>query len=438
MKATTMTQQETTHSIYGASGASRWRLCPGSVRVIEEAKAKNLIPKEDSSEYAQEGTEAHEWAMKFLNGELKSNKDIPEKFHQHLKGYLAFCLELKNNSIYGEITDPLSVEVFVEDEIPLYYRDNDKGTIDFAVVCDAFIHIVDLKYGAGVKVTAEENDQAMIYAYSFINDFELNNGVMLNDDFPVFITIYQPRHYSFDGTPDTWETTVAELREHAHQIEDDYLKAKANTGDTLNPSDKACRFCAAKSVCKARAETSFGGLPQQLNIDEDFDLEDIPKGKEGKQQMKELIETLSDEQVAFICKNGSTIKKVIDDVIDGEVKRLKEGGEIKQMKLVQGNRGNRTWTDKEEAASALQRLIKSEAFKPRELITAPQAIKKLEEIKDELSTVSKIKFGLIEQGNAKTVPLIHRPQGKLNLVSVDDKRDAVEFTTPEEDFETEE
>ena len=49
-------------------------------------------------------------------------------------------------------------------------------------------HIIDLKYGKGVSVEAEQNTQAMLYALGVIDDL----GFMYEFD-TVVIHIYQPR-----------------------------------------------------------------------------------------------------------------------------------------------------------------------------------------------------------------------------------------------------
>ena len=50
------------------------------------------------------------------------------------------------------------------------------------------LHIVDLKYGKGVKVYAQDNSQAQLYAVGVVNDF----GYAFDFD-QVQITIVQPR-----------------------------------------------------------------------------------------------------------------------------------------------------------------------------------------------------------------------------------------------------
>ena len=426
------------HSIYGASGSSRWRLCPGSVRVIAEAKERGDIPTHKSDAYADEGTEAHDWATKVLTDEIDIG-EVPDEFREYLTGYIGHC----RNVEYESTTSIGTRSTINEKMVPLFYRPQDRGTVDHAVVCLDFIHITDLKYGAGVKVEAGDNDQAQIYAISLIEELEIMDGHCFDDDTPVYLTIYQPRHHSFTGDPDTWELTVGQLRINAMDITTDYKIAMSSNGD-LFPSDKACQFCDAKAVCVARAKTSFGGLPVALSIEHDFDFETdtkeaLPAGKPATAYVEEMRATLTPGQIAFICKNGATIKKVIEDTIKGETKRLLEGGDVRQMKLVAGKLGNRIWVDPKAAETFVRGMLGvEESYKPRQLITAPQALAKAKAIKGELSTIAKLKLGLVVDDKAKTKSIIHRPDGNPKLVSIEDTADALNFTTPADDFDIEE
>jgi len=417
------------HSFYGASAASRWRTCAGSVRVIREARASGKIPTESTSVYADEGTKAHDWATKVLTDKI-SIGEVPDEFRHHLIGYVAHCRAAEAVAI--KTAGDETVVVFNEERVPLFYRPMDHGTVDHAVVAPSFIHVSDLKYGAGVKVDAEDNDQAQIYAISLIQELEIMGGQTFVNDMPVFLTIYQPRHFTFTGEPDTWETTVGDLRDIATSLEADYTAAKeAETGD-LTPSEKGCMFCPARGVCAVRAKTNFAGFPPVLNVNEDFDIE------EGKKDVPKKFDrdTLTTEEIAWVCRNANTIKKVVDDVVKAEIERLKTGGEIQGMKLVAGRLGNRTWVDDKAAETFVRGILGvADAYQPRKLISASQAVAKAKGIIGDLSTVAKLKLGLVEDENTKTKSLIHRPAGSPKLVSVDDKGEALTFNAAD-DFDT--
>lgn len=405
-----------THSVYGPSAATRWRTCPGSVDLIKHGKASGEIPKETTSVYAKEGTLAHDWANKILTTETPFTEIADQDMRGYVKDYVNICLGLRD-----EAFEKPGFTEFNEFAVPLFYRQEDTGTLDFAVVSVEGIKFVDLKYGVGHKVDALENDQLMIYGMSLIDMLEEQEWD-LPDDMPVHLSIYQPRHREFDGL-DTWETTVRELKDYAVDIQSDYDRAL--TDDTLKASYSACKFCDAKVICPERRETAFSGLPPKININDD-DFDDTTIVAQVKAIRKDT-RSLSTEQRAAIIEHGSLLKKLVDDVIEDETKRLQAGGEIRSHKLIAGGLGNRKWSDEADAEKLLKpKLGVEETFVPRKLISAPQALEKLKPTMAEMSTRFKNR---LEQ-------LIVRPDGKDKLVSIDNDKPALIFTSPEDDFDT--
>lgn len=422
-KSTPSSNPEHFHSSYGASCAGRWRNCPGSIAVIEKAKSENKIhPRGTESAASIEGSLAHDYAYKIRVGEMTIG-DVPcEEMRDCLKGYLSVCQEIADaaNATGGTVYD--------ESQVPLFYRPEDTGTLDFAGVSGDldWIQFVDLKYGKGIPVPAEDNNQLIIYALSLVSMIE-HTGVEIPDDCRVSLCIYQPRHYSFDGV-DAWTTTLRDLKDSGIDIADDYERAlvMAKTWKTqddliLNPSDNACQFCDAKGVCAARGKTHFGGLPPALNVMEDFDDE-----SQIESPKTFSVDLLTTEQINWICNNGKDMKKFIDNTIAAEQTRLLEGGEIHGQKMVPGKLGNRCWNDPAAAEKLIRnKLGAAEAYQPRKLISAPQALTKLKPMVADLST----------RFNNRLDELIHRPEGKPLMVPVSDKREALSLTAPEDDFE---
>lgn len=425
-QTTTPADENHPHSIYGASGAKRWRRCPGCVNVIQRAKANGAIPERTTSDEADEGTQAHDWADKVLTGKC-GIEELPDEFRLHLEGYIGLCNKIKTNALAK------NGRVFNEATVPLFYRPQDQGTLDFAAICDEWIQFVDLKYGKGIKVDAEDNDQLVIYCVSLIHHLEKEMQGDLPDDMKVVLAIYQPRHYSFNGDADVWFTTVRELKDIAIDIDEDYQKARevaeADTDageEDLNPGDWCGdTFCEARNVCIAR---------RNMFLDPVVDFPD-----DEQPVMKLDQETLTPEQVSWICQNGKATIKFINDVIKGETERLQAGGKVHGMKLVGGKLGNRTWADEEAAETFLKtHLSADQRYAPRKLITAPQALTKLKGHTEDMSTIAKVKLGLADEETmkkSKTQCLIHRPEGKPILVPVEDERPALEFKTADDDFE---
>lgn len=144
-------------------------------------------------------------------------------------------------------------ELHVEQRLPIFAGaiPNQFGTSDSVIVGDTWIHIIDLKYGRGVQVFAEENEQLMLYALGALDEFDLLGTVET-----VRMTVHQPRLNHFD----TWECSVEHLRafeqraiaagKEALSIAELYLP-DVQPIHALNPGNDQCRFCKAKAVCPA-------------------------------------------------------------------------------------------------------------------------------------------------------------------------------------------
>lgn len=408
---TTPADADHPHSIYGASAAGRWRNCPGSVGLIARMQKAGTIPKKETSSFASEGTEAHDWSDKVLTGEIGIG-EVPEAFRLHLAGYIAHCQDLESDAVAR------GGRAYHEATVPLYYRPEDTGTLDFAVVVPptkadpGSIEFTDLKYGIGVKVSATDNSQLAIYLISLVKMLENEEGIEFDESTIVRLGIYQPRHHSFDGEADVWETTLADLLDFGADIEADYKTArdaKPRDLSKFKASQTACMFCEAKGLCKVRAKG-------YMDVLVDFDDETKPVLKMSDS------ETLTTQQVQFIIKNAAGIRKVLDDTEASERQRISNGGDLRGLKLVEGKRGNRVWTDEHRAQIFLSSLLTTgDCYQPRKLLTASQAMKQLG---DKMTPEAEQR-------------LISRPDGKAAIVSIEDERQAIRFNDIKDEFDNE-
>ena len=74
------------------------------------------------------------------------------------------------------------------------------GTADAVILDDGICHIVDLKYGKGVRVDAEENTQLMLYALGAYHAYDAIYGPITK----FVLHIAQPRLNHFDR----WEVAA--------------------------------------------------------------------------------------------------------------------------------------------------------------------------------------------------------------------------------------
>jgi len=227
------------HSRIGASSYYRWKACPGSVRLSEG------IEQVESS-YALEGTVAHDIAAKILEDYFwqKGKPNIPPGYSADdmvaIKKYVEIvktkALNARANS------NPEAKEVLIEHKFDLTsIYDGLYGTAD-AVIYDRVgnkIHVIDLKFGAGIMVEAENNLQLMYYAL----------GALLSTGFPcneVSLSIIQPRCDNADSIEREWTFSSLELLDFAATLAED-AAATEKEDAPLYVGDH-CRFCPAKAM----------------------------------------------------------------------------------------------------------------------------------------------------------------------------------------------
>ena len=370
--------EEEEHYDRGASGAKTWRGCAGSPSYVAQQKALGRIPKDNETEWAREGTQAHAYADDYLTDKI-TEADIPANFWEHLQGYVLFAQHLAETVGGGECI------VTNEQKVPYWYAPSKTGTLDFGAVAEdaSELAILDLKYGAGVYVTADENPQGAIYAISYIKQLE-GEGYVFKDDAVIKIYIYQPRHYEFTGDPECWELTYRDLMDYAIDIENDYQASLAAKPADRTPSEDACRFCDARVVCPTRVQEMFEDIPKEAEA------VNIVKYPNPHGPQLPAIPELTDEARVAILKHSKKIEKWMKDVNADSLLRIEAGTPIEGLKTVDGNLGNRSWGDNEEGAEKLLRKIPAaKRYKPRRVLSPAQAekvLKKEDKAFDDQST----------------------------------------------------
>lgn len=362
-----------THSIYSASGAHRWMNCPPSAQLEQQ------FPNETST-FAEEGTAAHDLAEHKLKKALKMRSKKPtspyqsDEMDEMTDLYVEYCMDLieKSKVACSDLQILIEQKLDFSDYVPEGF-----GTGDLVVVGNTTLHVVDLKYGRGVIVSAEKNPQMMLYALGALSLFD-----MLYDIEKVSMAIVQPRVDNFS----TWEITVKELLKWAEEE----LKPKAllaSTGGGEFCAGDHCRFCRAKNQCRARAVKNLELLK--------YEFQDPA--------------LLTDEEIAEIIGLADELAKWAGDIYTyATALAINEGREWDGFKLVEG-RTRRKYTDETAVAETAKEAGFTDIFK-QSLIT----ITEMEKL------MGKKKF------NELLGRLVEKPKGKLTLVSEADKRQAVD------------
>jgi len=370
----------TAHAILSASGAHRWLNCTPS------AKLEQQMP-EEKSEYAAEGSFAHKLAEHHLSYQLakiggakyekqlkklKTNDFYCQEMEDHVNTYVDFAIE-RINEAYSKSKDAV---VLLEQKIDFSpWVPEGFGTGDLIIIADKTLEVIDLKYGKGVPISAENNPQMRLYGLGAFNEFD-----MLYDIKNVAMTIVQPR---LDNVS-TEELEYSELLAWGN----DYVKPLAdlafNGGGEFMAGDH-CRFCKAKATCRARAEKNMELAK--------YDFQDPP--------------LLSHDEVADILFKADELKSWAGDVQTYALDQAeKHGVKFPGWKLVEG-RSNRKYLDEEKVAETLT----GAGYKEDDLYTRVlKGITAMEKF------VGKKKFTELLKD------LVIKPAGKPTLVPESDKR----------------
>ena len=378
---TDINHKERAHAKLSASGASRWASCPGSVQMEEG------IPDRESI-YAQEGTLAHEMSELKLKHYLDPKGFGKRKLNAAIK-------KLKENELYQAEMDsytdtyvdfikekalsfPSNPYIEIEKRVDFSrWVDGGFGTCDCVLIHGSTLSIIDLKYGKGVPVSADQNEQLILYALGAYDAFNL----IYNLD-KIELNIVQPRINNFS----TWEISLTELLLWGDYFKVQAEKALGGNGE-LVPSAKACKFCKARDICTARAENNLS-LESEINLKPN----EIPKDK--------LYEYIS---------RGEDIAKWVADLKAYALDMCLKGEDVKGLKAVAG-RTSRSWTNQDEA---INKLIEGGIDEAIIYDKVPLTLAKLEKALGK------------QQFTALVGDLVVTSEGKPTLVFENDKRPAI-------------
>lgn len=429
-----LTGSSNAHARLSPSDAKRWSSCLASI-AFQEANAHRV--RDDSSSFADFGTECHEEAAKVLLKQ-KTLDEVDEQYREVVVPYVEHCL--------ASIPEGASYDVEVQ--VELYYQPEQKGTCDFAWISNDLVVIKDLKAGAGVLVKSEANVQLSIYAYSFIKMFtgiyEFHPGTVVS------IHAFQPRHR--EGAEQVpWEITLADLAKFCESVEYSAMRAReganrvrakiGSPGRDISPEEileaapglvfspeegdgGSCRFCRCKSFCSKRLEANtegmdLPGLPAEdlLAAMPDLDEEEkkLPVGERISLRASKLgIDPLPDSYLVEVYARMKGLKSWLSDIEDFLEGRLLDGHDIPGICLSMGREGNREWANEEAADTFLagQKVSADDRY-TRKLVSPTQAEKLLKG--KELNTRAQNRFA----------ELITRSPAKRTIALATDDRPAV-------------
>lgn len=368
------------HALLSPSASHRWLHCTAAPRLEEGIK-------DEGSDYAAEGTLAHAYcAMKLKNflglptdGEKEEIAALQEKYGtgemaEYTDTYVTIVLEKYNAARAATPDAQLLVETRLDfsDYVPEAF-----GTADAIIISDGTMEVIDFKYGKGVKVSAVENPQMMIYALGayarFAFEYRIDN---------LRATIVQPR---IDNLSE-YEITVEELTAWAANVLTPAAE-KAYKGEGPQTPGAWCQFCKVKNQCRALASK----CKEVVAVD--------PKLITPEELAKDVLPMVP------------IVKTWISGVEDFALAQALSGIQLPGWKIVEG-RSVRKITDTDSVAAVLTKngYKQNDIFKPVEMRT----------ITDLEKLVGKKQFA------AMCGEWINKPQGKPTLAPEGDKRKAID------------
>lgn len=372
------------HALLSPSGSHRWMHCTPSARLEEN------MP-ESTSSAAEEGTVAHELAEYALEAYLKGEytpllDDLPTPKHIAANQYYSPEMDKYVTDYVCYVCDIYELEEKAEMSIErkfdlTAYVPECFGSCDCDIVGEKVLNIIDLKYGKGVQVDAQDNSQLMMYALGVLRTLSPKRQAEIET---VRMHIAQVRL----GNYSIFEMTARDLTHWGiHVLRPTAEKAFAGQGETVVGSH--CKFCKFKAQCRAQRDALIG----------DFETHGETKA-------------LTLDEIGDVLSKADMFTDWLSSVKAHAMAEALAGKTVKGWKLVEG-RSNRVITDEAKAVEILVGM----GYTEEELKNH-----KLKGIGDLENKVGK-KALEISLGD-----ILVKPKGAPTLALESDKREAIQPT----------
>jgi hypothetical protein len=353
---------EPTHSSFGGSVAARVLHCPASVGLVEKVPA--YLRK--VSAYAERGTACHAALVQLID----ESEDLKSLIGKTFGGYAITRddVDLALRPVYAYVDALLNepdAEFYLEQRVTFPTIAGAFGTVDLLVRIGAIIHVIDFKFGAGVRIPAlyPDGDDDVLNAQLMFYAAAARHSLFFADVETINLTILQPQSIEPDAEMiSTTPVTHAELDDFSAVYR---VACEDALSDTPHLERGAwCRFCPAKPICPAHtgplldlaqfaAPTLRDTLVASLAAPpgKAAYLELIAKGLDLLDAVKDLRATLHDQAKAAL-----------------------ENGDIVPGYTLSAGRAERRWRDESAVLAILQSLgfyyddvMKAETRSPKQV-----------------------------------------------------------------------
>ena len=319
------------HARLSPSGADRWMVCPASVRASEH------IPDDRSSEYAAEGTCAHEVRAQCLTeavdpydfvGDTLKADGFEFVWSEEDAAYLTHGID-KLREMPGRMVVEYKVDLG-------RWLPGQFGTLDCGMIAPDVIRINDLKYGQGVQVSPVRNRQMMIYALGFWDNVARHETEATR----IVLSIDQPRA----GGWSEWELTLDELLAFGEEVRAAGLRVDAPDAPFC-ASEKGCRWCKVKDLPAENGSLSGCATHDAWMLDIiEQKLDDVDDGVTfGEEPRLPPGNALSAERRSYIVQHAKTFEKWLSKLHADTLTDALNGNPTPGLKAVLGQKGDRKW-----------------------------------------------------------------------------------------------
>lgn len=334
------------HSSLGASSAERWMNCPGSTALIEAFQ----LPETDEPEYRKQGIAGHAAAADCLARDIDAWEIVGDQYENYtISAEMGEAIQMYLDRVRPSIgAGPAAgryhgEQFFIEAKLSAPdIHEKMFGTVDFGALAPAkfsfapgtcppqfnnngFLDITDLKMGQGITVEAYDNPQMKYYAFMLIH----TKFKELSDDFPVRLSIVQPRAFHPDGPIREWWTTVGYIKAW---VVADLLPAMYSTDNSLQAGEW-CRFCPAKLACPLLRSLFLAASTFDPNEIVSVDNATLGESYKLVKPAKFYLKAIEDEMLRRLIQgkevpNAKLVNKRADRIFKTEAVELVEGQEV--------------------------------------------------------------------------------------------------------------
>jgi hypothetical protein len=405
------------HAELSPSSAVRWMSCPGSVALTRD------LP-DTSSGHAEEGTAAHWLAEQSLRNDHPAAQLVGEVAENGVPITADMARDVQTYVDYvRDVVRSTQGELLIEQRLPIGHLTGEPGahgTADAVVLAGDELIVIDLKFGRGVAVQADDNPQLQIYALAALEEFGI-----AQDFQRARLVIHQPRL----NTVSEWAQPVTDLQAFGEEVAEaaEFTRREAAP---LIPTEKGCRWCKAKATCT--------GLARKVQDEIGADFDDLTALTTP--EIKADVVVRDAQPLASALKAADLIEVWLKAVRAEAEARLLAGQAVPGFKLVRGKKGNRAWSDAEAAEELLKDTFRLKVEEMYELsLITPTVAEKLAPKLDKSGKPAprvegqpKPRIGPRQWD--KLAALITQSDGKPSVAPESDKRPALVMSAVADDF----